>query len=115
PPATRLRFHLLEALPHRDSFLVRESCGLLSGRRSALGRLLQALLCRFHSAFLSNEVCITPSCSVCLLGSGAHGRQSEIVLWLSNIFSSEQPSRHTSCPTRPPWRSRARCTHSWRR
>ena len=42
---------LLEALPHRDSFLVRESLGLFSGRRGALGRLLRAPLCRFHSAF----------------------------------------------------------------
>src|SRR5882672_8266902 len=41
-------------VPHRDSFLARESLGLLCGRGGALGRLLRSLLRRFHSVFISN-------------------------------------------------------------
>jgi len=43
-----LPLQLLGALPHRGSFLVRESLGRLAG--GSLGGLLRARLCRFLSA-----------------------------------------------------------------
>ena len=54
--APRVRIPLLEVLPHRGSFLVRESLGLLFGRGGALWGLLRAILCRFHSVFISWDV-----------------------------------------------------------
>src|SRR5207237_6492657 len=52
PAAARVRLQLLDALPHRDSFLVRESLRLLSSRGGVLGGLMSALLCRLHSIFI---------------------------------------------------------------
>src|SRR6185437_16492415 len=56
PAATRLRLQLLEALPHRGFFLVREPAGFLSGRGGAPWGFLSAVLCRFHSVFLPMRV-----------------------------------------------------------
>src|SRR3712207_3984593 len=45
----RFRLLLFGALPHRGSFLVRESLGLLVDRGGALGGLLRGLLRAHHS------------------------------------------------------------------
>src|SRR5207245_459816 len=47
-PVRLVRSQLLDALPHRAVFLVRESLELLADRGGALVGLLRALLCRFH-------------------------------------------------------------------
>src|SRR5919108_3164877 len=56
PAAARGRLQLLGALPHRGSFLVRESLGRLAG--GALGGLLRARLCR-----LPLSHCEAPPCA----------------------------------------------------
>src|SRR5213594_3230632 len=47
--------HLLDAVPYRASFLLRESLRLLAGRGSALGGL-RAFLSRLHGIFSSSEL-----------------------------------------------------------
>jgi hypothetical protein len=47
-PIPLASLHLLDAIPYRASFLLRESLGLLADRSDALDGLLRALLCRFH-------------------------------------------------------------------
>src|SRR5260370_7723887 len=52
-PLPLASLHLLDAVPYRASFLLSES---LSRGTGALGRLLRALLCRFHGFFSSSEL-----------------------------------------------------------
>src|SRR5207253_2685396 len=106
-PVFLVRLQLLDALPHRAMFLLRESLGLLAGRGGALGGLLRALLCRFHEFFSSSEINYFSRVHSlrfnqprwALVGT-ARNRQSQHSLWDSNPFSIRAPPACTEFPER---------------